>query len=388
MLQTQTVGRISAFCLLIVIFLVQFVLVDFYWNDKSTTAARLVDSMAKTHHLYASDFACYKAVGENGQYKTWGEEPPVFHMAGVYFKKIFSNLSLRILPLFCYLFIVIGLYKMTRAKSLLSFCYILFIPSIYIHASRYIPDFMSMALLIWGIYFFFKEKFLISWIILLFAVTAKVLAIIPLFFLCINYLFFYKEKRNLKKFLTLASFGLTIIPTFAWFYYLKINHIENPFFESTINFVNHTKSSEWYLLMIPKYWSKVFQWYFYRGIGIMSLLILIVGVLNKREALSRELKIYLSTALCFILNVIFFKSSQTTAPWYSFYFQIFFIPLIIYFFEKYQVKTKSFILIVHAIISIGFLKYYNNFKQPTFEEAGVEVPCNFHEYHRNLKSHL
>jgi hypothetical protein len=58
--------------------------------------------MQNNHIVYAKDLPCYNQSGENGYYKAWGEEPPVFHLTAIVFKILFQNYSLKILPLVCY----------------------------------------------------------------------------------------------------------------------------------------------------------------------------------------------------------------------------------------------------------------------------------------------
>lgn len=378
----------STLSILSIVFFVQLFCVNFYWNDKTTTAARLITSMENNHSIYAKNFACFEKDGGVSNYATWGEEPPVFHLVGLAFKQLMGDWSLKILPLLCYVFLVIGFSKILNSSEMAVVLLLSFIPSLYIHASRFIPDVMAMALALWGIHYFLSKKYNWAFLLLTLAVTSKALVIIPLFFLCGATLLFDSESRSSKGFFSLLAFGLTIIPTLLWFYYLSHNHIENPFFVTDVNLAYNAGGSNWAVLARSKYWSKVFQWYFYRGIGLSLLGLCLYGVFSKKIILSTRMKIVGLTALMFLPNVILLRSAQTTAPWYSFYFQIFFIIFGMEIFKTLEKKKQWALCVLQVLITIGFLKYNFNFSPAPYAEAAVQVPCHFHEYQAQRKSEI
>jgi len=369
--------------LLLGVCIFQFFFIEYYWNDKTSTSARIVQSMQNNHIVYAKDLPCYNQSGENGYYKAWGEEPPVFHLTAIVFKILFQNYSLKILPLVCYFLTILGILFFVKPVTdnhtlFLLTAYLAFVPSLYIHAMRFLPDVLAMTLMIWGLSYFLKKKFFLAWVLFLFAVSTKALVIIPLSFLCLINLLIHKENKTIKKFLIFLSFGLTIIPTLIWFYFLKINSIENPFFKSSISIAHHSGGMDWSILFVAKYWSKIFQWYFYRGIGILSLSLFIYNMFKKYKLLALENKVLTYGSLLFILNVILFRGPQISAPWYSFYFQVLFLFSFAISFIQLKKKTQILFVLVNFILSVGFL-HAGAYNKIGYEDSPIQLPCHFHD---------
>lgn len=377
------------FIVLFISFFVQLFFVEYYWNDKTTTSSRIISNMQNNNGLVAHDFACYEPDRKTSQYKTWGEEPPLFHYVAMSFKFILGDWSLKLVPLLCFVFSIWGLYLIIGTLTQTSFeekYWILipltFTPSFYIHTIRFLPDNLALTFLVFGLYYFIKNQWKLAWILFLFSTTTKALAIVPVAFLCLFYLIEYRLswKKNLPK---LLGFSLCLIPTFMWFYYLHKNNISNPFFETGNMIPQHAGGSDFSILQTRKYWSKIFQWYFYRGIGILWLILFMVSFFKKIELRSMT-KILAQTALSFIANVILLRGPQITAPWYSFYYQIFFIIVAGTVFIKLSNKWKIIISILSVLQSIFFL-HYGVFPPPKYSDADIELPCNFHQFIHALK---
>jgi hypothetical protein len=369
--------------ILFLICIIQFFTVEFYWNDKTTTSAHIIQSMQKNHTFYSKDLDCYNPTRDIGKYPAWAEEPPVFHYVALFLKSILGDNSLRVFPLICYFFSITGILyfikELTDGNTLSRLSmYLAFVPSLYIHASRFLPDVFAMTLMIWGIAFFLKKRFLLSWCLMILAVTTKALVIVPLFSLVLVYLFLERKNINLEKLSIMSSFGLTIVPTFIWFYILKSNGIENPFFKINISIAHHSGGSDWSILIVKKYWSKIFQWHFYRGIGIASLAVLIHAYAKKRSEFCFNEKLVSVAAMLFLVNVIVFRGPQISAPWYSFYFQVLFIFAFSFAFIKLKSKTQWGLIILNAIISFNFLSY-GQFKNVSYMDSVTQLPCHFHE---------
>lgn len=378
----------SLYIFVSLILVIQLFFVQFYWNDKTSTVSMIVKNMDQNSLLYAKDLVCYNKDKSLSTYKAWGEEPPTFHMVGVVFKKLFGDLSLIVLPLTIYVLILWGLYlvlkELNNSKKLsLVMAIVAMTPSLYIHAARYLPDTLSMMFLVFGLLFFLRLNWYLAFLFFLFSVTTKIIAVVPIVFLCLfTAIYFYKEDKKL--FFKLLLFSLTMVPNFIWFYYLYDQKIENPFFPLTNVHFHHTGGSNFDILLTSKYWSKIFQWFFYRGIGLIFLLVFLKELFSFKK-LERWQKILLLTSLTFILYVTLIRGPQISATWYSFYYQVFFIVVGARALLNYSTKINLWIFVITLIYCAGFLKYSmpTNIKKPSFKDAPVELPCHFHEALRN-----
>lgn len=385
-MRAQTRDLALALFSLIAVSLIQLFFVPIYWNDKTSTVARIINNLIANKAFITQNFECINLDGTAGIYSRWAEEPPIFHLFAIPFKLIFGELSLKLIPLFSYVLNVIGVYfiaqKLSEVES--KFNYLLltalcFTPSLYIHAIRFLPDNLTLTCFIWGLYFYFDQKKFLSVLLFLMSVTSKILPIVPLFFFCIFHLYFYKKDFK-KNFLYYISLGATIIPAIIWLIYLKKELIPNPFFDVAGGVPQHVGGANFEILTKYKYWSKIFQWYFYRGIGLVWLFCFILYLAkDKFRNFTSNQKVMILTAITFLLNVIILRGPQITAPWYSFCYQVFFIAISGVYFLKLSPKWQKTLVILSVLQSVFFLRYELHPKEQKFSDAPVEVNCDFHK---------
>ena len=253
----------------------------------------------------------------------------------------------------------------------------LFQPYFYIHFARILPDNLSLAFLVWSVYFFFKRHYMWAIPLAFFAVTTKALAIFPLAFIVGFYFFFERKEKLSHRFIVSSLFALSLTPTLLWFYYLKSQGILSPFFSSNGG-MHHMAGTAWDL----KVWTRVLHFGLLKGISIPVFLLLVFSVFrNKKKKLT-----YLYVLLAgYIATVFLVKDIFKTAPWYSFYFIAFFAVFMIPTFVKFKQKWKVICVLLIVLSSISTIDYSfdigANVKQ-VGKELFIDLPCQDYLLHK------
>lgn len=150
----------------------------------------------------------------------WYLAYPLFYLFG-------NEITLFILQLVSYLLFLTGIYELTfelfrdkRAALLatisLSFIKISF-AGILVYYSYFAPRFLTLAVLIWAIYFFIKEKFL--WTILLSIVASNIHLIYALLIVAIFFIWLTLKINKIGLRYYIGLIGLTcigLLPLFYW----------------------------------------------------------------------------------------------------------------------------------------------------------------------------
>lgn len=375
-----------------ILFVVIFLFSKIYLTDKIIVPAQIISSMSESHSIVGVGIKC----GEQGlSYNTWAEEPPIYHLFGVVALFLMNSfLFLKILPFVFFTVYILGIkfcYEEFFKERLPSIYCLLFyfIPFIFIHLMRSLPDNLSIALLIWFFYFWLKKNFKWAFLLASLAVTTKLLAIFPIFFIMGHYLLYSNEETFKKRLLTGSLFALTVIPTIVWFYFLYVHKINNPFFEIKFSGLHHLNSnSEVILYLKRKFWSKVFTWNIIRGISIPLTILLLWGIFKKKTSHNSFL---LSMFIGHLAYIIFTNSMQVSAPWYSFYFLFVYLLFAINLMLKLDLKWQVIITAIMIVHSISMIDYSTDVKSNlNFENIKhmSSIPCNFHEYYKHTKNIL
>ena len=364
--------------------------VKIYLTDKIIVPTQILNSMYKNRSLFGVNIRCGD---QAGNYATWAEEPPIYHIIGIIFHRAFGGLIfLKVLPFIFLSFYIAGLKKsyevFFKEKLEIQYAFLLFlIPFIYIHLTRSLPDILSITFLVWFFYYWIRENILAAFVLALLSVTTKTLAIFPIFFIMGHYLLFTNEKPFLKRLVIGLFFSLSLVPSIIWFYYLYFNNINNPFFEIPFSGLHHLNSGSIDVLYFKrKFWSKVMTWVIIRGISIPFTLLIFWGIFKKKITKISFLGFLFVGHLIYVL---FTNPMQVSAPWYSFYFLFIYLLYSLNLLKKLEIKLQlvlSLIVILHSLFMVDYSKNIKanlDYGNIIYSSA---IPCNFHDYFRHAKN--
>jgi hypothetical protein len=367
-----------------------FLFAQIYLADKTIIPTQISDSMYKHNSLVGVNIIC----GDKGlSYTTWAEEPPLYHMVGIILIAVFNSfIFLKILPFVLFSLFILGVkfsyQELFQEQLEFKYTFLLyFIPFIYIHLARALPDTLAITLLIWFFYFWIKGNLRPAFIFAALAVTTKVLAIFPIFFLMGHYLIFERKFNFKKRFFIALTFALTILPTLLWFYYLYLHKINNPFFENHFAGFHHLNSrSQEILYFKRKFWSKILTWVIIRGISIPLFVLIIWGLIKQKIKQTSLLLFMFIGHLCYI---IFTNPMQVSSPWYSFYFLFIYMLFSFNLLIHLPGKIKVFVIACYLVHAFFMIDYSLNIQKNTdfqFITSLSSIPCDFHEYYRHAKN--
>ncbi len=371
----------------------QLLFSQFYQNDKTTIAIRFVKLIETNHDFSGKGMLCLDFDGHIHEKNSWAEEPPVFHFVGVLLSKIMPQaFFIKFYPVFLSSFIVFGILmlggvyfpKLYEKNTWAFVLLIAYTPIINIHFAKFVPDLLSFALMIWSIYFYEKKMPTWSWLFALFSVTTKALAIIGFFFYFLGKLLSNEENLKLSKRIIKYSFwGLTLIPSLYWFWIIKKNNWDSPFFQTSINFNQHTGGTDFKKALTLHYWARYITFVITRGVSwpvffITSFEIFQGLRLKNLNKMDKSFLIFLAGSPLYWLLI----RAQSSDPWKSFYLILPFL----YFAFRFLERQKSRIVIIFSLIvfltSVTLVKYSidttKNFTA-TDKNLDVMLACDYFE---------
>ena len=372
-------------------FVLHLFFIQTYLTDKTVVPAQISESMLKSGLPYAQNISCIDGE-EVKNMTTWAEEPPLFHALAILMIKLGMNeIFFRLLPLICIILYALGMAKLTgllipynsKEKNLVLIAALL-CPFAFIHATRFLPDNLALAALVWFLVFFFRRKYTYSTLLAYIAVTGKALAIFPIAAVVAGHLFFC-QRETIKKKLTISLITATsLLPMIAWLYYLQSNNISNPFFLEELSLSRHTGGSDFGILITRKYWSKVFSWVVVRGMSIplyaLSIYALVSILKNNKKSYTE--KIILGYVVGHFVYLIVVRGQQTVSPWYSFYFMpCYFILAMMGLKQITAKKWKAAVVALAGLTSISLVDWRTT---DTFDfyprkvKNSPALPCDQH----------
>ncbi|HTL13348.1 MAG TPA: hypothetical protein VL588_12720, partial [Bdellovibrionota bacterium] len=300
-----------------------------YTNDKTATATWMTEAYARQGGVAASHIPCvWTPEAKPAFFRQWAEEPPLFHYLGVLLRNLGFTLSYHsLLPWLLTLTTLAGLaswISVWTPLGPLQLASLALLPALAIHSTRYIPDHLMLAALVWGLALWCRDRR--GWGLALFtlAVTAKATAAFALLGLGLGEVMAHPSRLRPRELGAWAVRGsLTCLPFAAWLYYLHAKHIPNPFFEDSVSLSRHMGGNDWGILFTGRYAWRFVLWNGLRGVGLPLFLLALDGVWRvlkrwkETEPRARVLTVFVVTTFLYWIIV---RGPQFTGPWYSFPF--------------------------------------------------------------------
>lgn len=378
--------------------IVQFFSSTPFFHDKVIVSTQISKSMANDLKLWGEQIPCHNVDGTNSSLGTWAEEPPVYHfLASLFMQIVPKDLYFKLFSALLSSLLVIALLHLISSVSkqkasplgpsetFLAFLLVIFQPYIFLFYTRPIPDTLATIFTAFFLSYFIAQKHKFAWSFSVLAVTTKAIAIFPIFSTVLSYLFCQKLRENFThRFIKSALYGLSIIPFIAWLFFLEKYSIQNPFFEEALQISgSHTSGTGEKEIYNLRLFTRVLSWSFVKGTGIPIFILYLMSFVYAVKKTQKSLIDYICLSIPFghLFYVLMVASPQISAPWYSFYFNIFYTTFAALIFVKIKMHWKIIIILLTALTSLSLADLKPLERQNALIDInsfGADVKCDFH----------
>ena len=254
----------------------------------------------------------------------WAEEFPLYiSLTGITSAILRTDIVItsRVWSFIFFLFMIFGAYKLNRflyLKTYLKGRFVLplifgLFPIFRLYASSVVPDLAMGTMLVWGFYYYIKQKNIASYVFFVLACLFKYYAVFFIGGLMIYELFFAKEFLT-DKLRRILKLFLTTLPAISYVIYFILADIPNPITEYKEAGHSHLGSS---LIFSSKFYSRFVTWTFVKNSSIAGAILAIFGFLRVRIKSDKLILISISLIISLLIFALIFADSYYIHDYYS-----------------------------------------------------------------------